>query len=90
MYKKHQTSKKGDRSFMEDLLSENLRVQHMDSYNTKEGKRFQGSFYYVFDGREVFCNEAPLEILKIAKRYQVRTCGCLGNEAHITWTIWFD
>ena len=89
MFEKHQQSKNGDMSFMEDLLPKNLKAYHFDSYNSKEGRRFQGAFYWVFEDMEVRCNEPPLAILKIATRYQIRICNCMEN-SHISWTIWFD
>ena len=44
MYNKHQNVVKGDFKFFEDLLPKYVKVWHMDSYNTIEGKRFQGAF----------------------------------------------
>ena len=89
MYHKHQTSLKGDMSFMENLLPKDVKVQHMDSYNIDGKTRFQGSFYYDFNGIQVKCNDCPLEILKLSSKYKTHICdGCGGT--HITWTIWFD
>ena len=89
MYNEHQTYCNGDMSFMEILLPEKVKVQHMDSYNLNEKRRFQGAFYYQFGDMQVICNDAPLEILKIAKSYKTHICNC-KKEPHITWTIWFD
>lgn len=91
MYHKHQTAVKGDMSFMDNLLPKDVKVQHMDSYNIDGKIRFQGSFYYDFDGKYVKCNDCPLEILKLSTKYQTRICeynGC--GSPHLTWTIWFD
>jgi hypothetical protein len=91
MYDKHQNESKGDMSFMESLLPENIKAYHMDSYNHKEGKRFQGSFYsnYKNDDIQFPNNECPLDILKQSRKYQMNICNCLGNRPHIVWTIWF-
>ena len=43
MYTGHNNDIKGDFSFMEDLLPENITAFHMDSYNNEHGKRFQGA-----------------------------------------------
>lgn len=89
MYKKHQNNVKGDFSFIENLLPKSVKIHHMDSYNIDSEPRFQGAFYYVFGDREVICNDCPLEILKLAKRYQTSICQCIDNTTHTTWTIWF-
>jgi hypothetical protein len=90
MYTKHQTAAKGDMSFIESLLPESVKVQHVDSYNTERSKRFQGCFMYDFGtGRTSACNEAPLDILKMAKNYQTYICTQCGDNPHIVWTIWF-
>ncbi len=91
MYSKHQTSVKGDMSFMESLLPETIKVQHMDSYNAMGRKRFQGSFIYNFESLPPRnCNDAPLSILKVAKNYQTHICTQCGDQPHIVWTIWFE
>ncbi len=83
----------GDMSFMEKLLPESVKVHHMDSYNSKEGKRFQGSLYLVLDnGTQIIHNEMPLAVLNIASKYQVWVCDCKGkgmDDKHVVWTIWF-
>jgi hypothetical protein len=89
MYRKHQNECHGDMSFMEKFVPEHIKIFHMDSFNTDEGKRFQGSFYSEFCDAIYPVNEAPLELLKAATRYQFNICDC-RDEPHITWTIWFD
>jgi len=93
MYNQHQNECEGDMSFIEEVLLKDgrsqVKIHHMDSYNVVGKRRFQGAFYYDFDGDYVVCNEAPLSILKMATRYQARICSCTGTP-HITWTIWFD
>lgn len=87
MYHKHQTAVKGDMSFMDSLLPSSVLVQHMDSYNKDDKRRFQGSFMYNFGAT---CNDAPLAILKIATKYKTSICTQCGQTPHIIWTIWFD
>lgn len=82
----------GDLSFIEDLLIDNMKVFHIDSYNIQDDrairpvKRFQGVFYWQWkDGRTAIADECPLAILKKCTHYQIRV-----NEGHLVWTIWFD
>jgi hypothetical protein len=88
MYYKHQNESKGDMSFIEDLLPNNVKIYHMDSYNIDNDRRFQGSFYYDFKGNYVTSNECPLPVLKLARKYQMNICTC-KDVPHVTWTIWF-
>lgn len=90
MYDKHQESCKGDFSFMEELVAENLKIKHIDSYNIEGTNiRFQGSFYYSNKDVSYMCDDAPLEVLKIAKNYSVRICTGCGSRPHLVLTIWF-
>lgn len=93
-FKEHQVSCEGDVSFIDNYLSKDMKVQHMDSYNTKGEKRFQGSFYYVFVSGNITsintCNDAPLKLLQKASRYQTHICEDCPRSPHLVWTIWFD
>jgi hypothetical protein len=82
-YTQHQQYISGEIPRILSLIPEKIVAHHMDTSND----RFQGSFFHKLGERYARCNEAPLEMLKEARKFKVDYCDCQGG--HMIWTIWF-